>query len=217
MSEQEYYGCTDGNCIFGHPGGMHTNGGCRCLSEVRPASERIRITRGISQIKQERDALRAEVDKLMAENADIRRLLGKMRDQTDRAADQAEGDIENLRAELAEARSLGLKYKRIVDGISAEIERSNKTDETAIVPLGNICQMLPDIEPDPQALVWETEVQRDIAKAELAEARRALSCALPYLDYCKNLFHEGWLKNPENEKARLAIKAALAKREGVRE
>lgn len=22
------YGCTDGGCVFGHPGGMHTNGGC---------------------------------------------------------------------------------------------------------------------------------------------------------------------------------------------
>lgn len=26
-------GCHDGGCVFGHPGGMHTNGGCRCLSE----------------------------------------------------------------------------------------------------------------------------------------------------------------------------------------
>lgn len=22
--------CGDGNCVFGHPGGMHTNGGCKC-------------------------------------------------------------------------------------------------------------------------------------------------------------------------------------------
>lgn len=22
--------CSDGNCMLGHPGGMHTNGGCRC-------------------------------------------------------------------------------------------------------------------------------------------------------------------------------------------
>lgn len=25
-------GCGDGGCIFGHPGGQHTNGGCRCLT-----------------------------------------------------------------------------------------------------------------------------------------------------------------------------------------
>lgn len=24
-------GCTDGGCVFGHPGGMHTNGGCACI------------------------------------------------------------------------------------------------------------------------------------------------------------------------------------------
>lgn len=29
-------GCGDGGCIFGHPGGMHTNGGCQCLKERDP-------------------------------------------------------------------------------------------------------------------------------------------------------------------------------------
>lgn len=24
-------GCADGDCVFGSPGGMHTNGGCQCL------------------------------------------------------------------------------------------------------------------------------------------------------------------------------------------
>lgn len=24
-------GCSDGGCIYGHPGGMHTNGGCGCV------------------------------------------------------------------------------------------------------------------------------------------------------------------------------------------
>lgn len=26
-------GCTDGGCVFGHPGGMQTNGGCGCSKE----------------------------------------------------------------------------------------------------------------------------------------------------------------------------------------
>lgn len=26
-------GCTDGGCVFGDAGGMHTNGGCGCLKE----------------------------------------------------------------------------------------------------------------------------------------------------------------------------------------
>jgi hypothetical protein len=27
--------CTDGGCVFGHPGGMHTNGGCQHLKSDR--------------------------------------------------------------------------------------------------------------------------------------------------------------------------------------
>jgi hypothetical protein len=27
-------GCSDGHCVFGHPGGMHTNGGCRCARHL---------------------------------------------------------------------------------------------------------------------------------------------------------------------------------------
>jgi hypothetical protein len=29
-------GCGDGSCLFGHPGGMQTNGGCQCLKETNP-------------------------------------------------------------------------------------------------------------------------------------------------------------------------------------
>jgi hypothetical protein len=29
-------GCGDGSCVFGHRGGMHTNGGCQCLKETDP-------------------------------------------------------------------------------------------------------------------------------------------------------------------------------------
>jgi hypothetical protein len=27
-------GCSDGHCVFGHPGGMHTNGGCKCWRDL---------------------------------------------------------------------------------------------------------------------------------------------------------------------------------------
>ena len=27
-------GCSDGHCVFGHLGGMHTNGGCRCARHL---------------------------------------------------------------------------------------------------------------------------------------------------------------------------------------
>ena len=26
-------GCSDGSCVFGSPGGMHTNGGCDCIRD----------------------------------------------------------------------------------------------------------------------------------------------------------------------------------------
>jgi hypothetical protein len=47
----EIKGCTDGGCNFGHPGGMHTNGGCACLKN--PQSERIRIHRNIVELRNE--------------------------------------------------------------------------------------------------------------------------------------------------------------------
>lgn len=31
----EAVGCGDGGCIFGHLGGQHTNGGCRCIPSHR--------------------------------------------------------------------------------------------------------------------------------------------------------------------------------------
>lgn len=33
-------GCSDGGCVFGSPGGMHTNGGCECLKERKPVQMR---------------------------------------------------------------------------------------------------------------------------------------------------------------------------------
>lgn len=42
-------GCTDGGCIFGHPGGMHTNGGCMCIQERNPVQLKMMLLR-ISQV-----------------------------------------------------------------------------------------------------------------------------------------------------------------------
>ncbi len=36
------YGCTDHGCIWGHPGGMGTNGGCRCAADM-PLGARVRL------------------------------------------------------------------------------------------------------------------------------------------------------------------------------
>lgn len=37
------YGCSDGGCVFGHPGGMHTNGGCHCLAPDRATLRRAAV------------------------------------------------------------------------------------------------------------------------------------------------------------------------------
>jgi hypothetical protein len=38
-------GCHDGGCVFGHLGGMQTNGGCQCLKEPNPALMRRNLLR----------------------------------------------------------------------------------------------------------------------------------------------------------------------------
>lgn len=55
----EIKGCTDGGCIFGHPGGMRTNGGCACLKTMATSS-RLRVQRNIMLLRQEIQNLRNE-------------------------------------------------------------------------------------------------------------------------------------------------------------
>lgn len=48
------YGCGDNSCIFGSTGGMATNGGCRCLSEMprHALTDRLRVQRGIMALRE---------------------------------------------------------------------------------------------------------------------------------------------------------------------
>jgi hypothetical protein len=46
-------GCSDGSCVFGHPGGMQTNGGCHCLSEVKPTLFRIKLSHFLRSLRKE--------------------------------------------------------------------------------------------------------------------------------------------------------------------
>lgn len=34
LRQQTRLGCSDGGCVFVHPGGMQTNGGCKCMDQV---------------------------------------------------------------------------------------------------------------------------------------------------------------------------------------
>ena len=47
-------GCGDGYCVYGHPGGQHTNGGCRCIPTHRDdVHEVARVARDLSRIAHE--------------------------------------------------------------------------------------------------------------------------------------------------------------------
>lgn len=47
------YGCTDGGCVFGHVGGMHTNGGCKCLDrrELTNLDSVMRARSGVAALR----------------------------------------------------------------------------------------------------------------------------------------------------------------------
>lgn len=57
---REKIGCSDGNCTFDAPGGMHTNGGCQCL-EGMSFEQRSKVKRWASRAKRDIGELRAEV------------------------------------------------------------------------------------------------------------------------------------------------------------
>ena len=40
-------GCSDEGCVWGHPGGIHTNGGCHCLIRL-PVPIRTKLRKGIT-------------------------------------------------------------------------------------------------------------------------------------------------------------------------
>ena len=65
-----YHGCSDGGCVFGHPGGMHTNGGCHCIRLKMIPDERVRLRKAIKSLLDERDNLAATVKNMLEWHAD---------------------------------------------------------------------------------------------------------------------------------------------------
>jgi len=56
----DLYGCSDHNCIYGHKGGMGTNGGCSCekgLLRIEPDGRK--AARQIRLLRAENELLRA--------------------------------------------------------------------------------------------------------------------------------------------------------------
>ena len=62
MSDEEYYGCGDGGCIFGPPKGMHTNGGCQCLKSIGDIRTRIRVHRAVAALRKKVVELEEETE-----------------------------------------------------------------------------------------------------------------------------------------------------------
>lgn len=54
------YGCGDNSCMFGSPGGMGTNGGCRCLKDLKygPNSAHSKVMGGIRALLKEIERLK---------------------------------------------------------------------------------------------------------------------------------------------------------------
>ena len=66
MSSDEYLGCSDGGCIFGHPGGLHTNGGCHCVPSLSTfhtmtANERLELRNKIRKCAAQNKLLREQL------------------------------------------------------------------------------------------------------------------------------------------------------------
>ena len=58
-------GCSDHNCIYGHPGGMGTNGGCGCEKELqRFGPQGIKAARALRRLRAENEALRNAVQNI---------------------------------------------------------------------------------------------------------------------------------------------------------
>lgn len=54
-------GCGDGGCVFGSPGGMVTNGGCRCFKDLKDSKLRSQYLSGIHLLRQIADLPEVEL------------------------------------------------------------------------------------------------------------------------------------------------------------
>lgn len=84
--------CSDGGCVFGHPGGQHTNGGCKCLMPGRLT--RFEIARRVRVLLDGRDALRES----LLDQVDGREWVAECGAQQKRAS-EAEAEVLRLLAE----------------------------------------------------------------------------------------------------------------------
>ena len=71
-------GCTDGGCMYGHPGGMHTNGGCQCERELRRAKGGLKAVREIRALRARAEKAERELEAERSWNASRRGVFDRI-------------------------------------------------------------------------------------------------------------------------------------------
>lgn len=95
----ELPGCTDHGCVFGHPGGMGTNMGCRCIPLHKPTpAERVELRRKIGSLRDRLRAAEEEAQRAFAAGQAARQ------GQIDEALQRLRSEKSFLRAALRVAR-----------------------------------------------------------------------------------------------------------------
>jgi predicted DNA-binding ribbon-helix-helix protein len=130
----EVQGCSDHSCVWGHPGGMGTNGGCKCLRIERDPDKRIRLEKNVRAIRAQLDEARALTDcwKNIAamDRCSVAQL---MRDLTEARAELAKvseirdewcAEYTKARDERDEARSLWRDEEDVADEWCAEYTKA---------------------------------------------------------------------------------------------
>lgn len=64
-------GCSDGCCVIKRPKGMHTNGGCRCLRDLRPPM-RSAVRKRLTKLKELAGAMRVAIEEMDEAGIDTR-------------------------------------------------------------------------------------------------------------------------------------------------
>ncbi len=150
MSERKV-GCSDHNCVWGHPGGLGTNGGCKCLRHMSRIKEidterGIRALRAEVETKQDNyDTLLDEVMRLNGAREDDAKAYAKVRDlcterdaeverlkeaqeNIGKASDEAADDYIQLQLDTVNTRR---NLEVANDALTAEVERLKADTQSA--------------------------------------------------------------------------------------
>jgi hypothetical protein len=119
--------CSDGNCLFSMPEmpkGMVTNGGCRCLKEIKYSDLRMKVQRLSQAYKQTSDqevqALKAEIDRLnnkydfqllVKSNEALKEEIASMNDSNFKLYNQTEEQFKIIQDQKNEIEVLKAKLK----------------------------------------------------------------------------------------------------------